>query len=226
MDIFEAIESRVSVRNYDKRDVPNELIAHLLFAATYAQSAGDLQPWEFVVVKNKKTKHELSIAALRQKHVEDAPVVIVVLANLERGALKFKDRGKELYTIQDIGAAIQNMLLVAHALGLGACWVRAFEEEKVKALLKIPDKLRPLGIITVGFPLPYEKPYKTEFIPFENISWSEEYGKKLTWFKDYGKPSRFKFSSIYETAKEIKEKHETRFERIKKFIRGLIKKKT
>ncbi|MEM5799142.1 MAG: nitroreductase family protein [Candidatus Aenigmatarchaeota archaeon] len=205
MELFDALESRVNVKVYDKRDVPEELIAQILYAGTLAASAGDIQPWEFIVVKDKKTKIDISVACLRQKHVEDAPLVIVVCANLEKIALKFGERGKNLYAIQDTGAAIQNMLLAAHDLGLGASWVHAFEEEEIKRILKIPNKLRPVGVLAIGFPLPYEKYYKTELIPFENISWSEEYGKELEWFFKETWKDRFRIKkSAYQAIKEIK----------------------
>lgn len=203
MDIFDAIESRVNVKVFDKREVPDELIAQILMAGTFAASAGDIQPWEFVVVKEKSTKTEISLACLRQKHVEETPLLLIVCANLEKVALKFGQRGKEFYAIQDTGACIQNMLLAAHALGLGASWVHAFEEEAIKKILKMPDKIKPLGILTIGFPLPYEKYYKTEVIPFENISWSEEYGKELPWFlKEDWKDRFYLKKSIYDTIKD------------------------
>jgi len=205
MDLFEAMEERVNVKVYDKRDVPEELIAQILHAGTLAASAGDIQPWEFIVVKDKQKKAEISIACLRQKHVEDAPLLIIVCANLEKVALKFGERGKNLYAIQDTGAAIQNMLLAAHALGLGASWVHAFEEEAIKRILKIPDRLRPVGVLAIGFPLPYEKYYKTDVIPFENVSWEEEYGKELSWFFKETWKDRFGWKkSIYEMAREVK----------------------
>lgn len=239
MDVFDAIESRVNVKVYDKRDVPEELITQILVAGTYAPSAGDIQPWEFIVIKDKKLKSELSIASLRQKHVEDAPVVIVVCANLDKVYLKFKDRGKDLYAIQDTGAAIENMLLAVHALGLGGSWVHAFEEEAVKRLLKIPDHIRPVGILAIGFPLPYEKYYKTDVIPFENISWYEQYGKDLPWvFKNTWK-NRFGIDktigeSIIEKKEKIIEKFSERQEdkkegissKILNFIKNLSKPKT
>ncbi|MBU5689802.1 MAG: nitroreductase family protein [Candidatus Aenigmatarchaeota archaeon] len=204
MDIFDAMETRVNVKVFDKRDVPDELIAQVLMAGTFAASAGDIQPWEFIIVKEKTTKTELSLACLRQKHVEDAPLIIVVCANLERVALKFSERGKQFYAVQDTGACIQNMLLAAHALGLGASWVHAFEEEAVKRILKLPDKIKPMGVLAIGFPLPYEKYYKTEVIPFENISWSEEYGKELPWFLNETGKDRFTWKkSIYERAKDV-----------------------
>ena len=206
MDIFDAINERVTVKIYDARDVPDELISQILTAGTLAASAGDLQPWEFIVVKDKRLKKELSVAALLQRHVESAPVVIVVCVDMEKSELKFKERGKGLYALEDAGAAAQNMLLTAHALGLGAAWVRAFEEDKIQTLLKLPDRLRPVSIITVGFPLSYEKYPKSDVVSYENISWSEEYGKELPWVKKFGRQSRYEFKSVYGYAQELKEK--------------------
>ncbi|MFH8080434.1 MAG: nitroreductase family protein [Candidatus Aenigmatarchaeota archaeon] len=214
MDVFEAMETRVNVKVYDKRDVPEELIAQILHAGTLAASAGDIQPWEFIVVKDKKAKSEISIACLGQRHVEEAPLLIIVCANLEKVSLKFGERGRNLYAIQDTGAAIQNMLLAAHSLGLGASWVHAFEEEAIKRILKIPDKLRPVGVLAIGFPLPYEQYYKTDVIPFENISWSEEYGRELPWFfKETGKDRFVIKKSVFESLKDVKIQEKVREEK-------------
>jgi nitroreductase len=156
METFDCIKSRKSVRKYDKKDVPNEIIGQIIFAGTQAPSAGNIQTWEFIVVKDEKIKKELSIAALKQDHVFKAPIVIVVSADLEKSADKYGERGEKLYSIQDTAAAIENMLLTAHDLGLGACWVGAFEEEKVKGILSMPDRLRPVALISIGYPLSYD----------------------------------------------------------------------
>ncbi len=212
MDIFETIESRTVVKTYDKKDVPEELLAHIIMGGTYACSAGDIQPWEFIIVKDKKMKKEISAAALKQKHIEDAPVLIVVCANIDRASTKFGDRGKDLYCIQDTAACIQNMLLIAHALELGASWIHAFEEEKIKTLLDIPPSLRPVGIITVGFPYPSETHHKPNIIPLENVTWEELCRREWAWFKKYGKQSRFQFKSLYEYAKDAEKKVKDKLE--------------
>jgi nitroreductase len=208
MEIFECIISRHSVREYDKKDVPNELLGQLLEATIHAPSAGNIQPWEFIVVKDKKIKSELADAALKQRHVEEAPVVIVVCADVEKISDKYGERGKNLYCIQDTAAAIENMLLSATSLGLGTCWVGAFEEDKVKTILNIPDKLRPIALITVGFPLPYVEDDQTKRIPFENITWSEKYGHKLEWIEKHGTEWAFKIKPLEESVKKLKEKLE------------------
>lgn len=154
MEVFECIDKRRSIRSYEKKDVPNELIAQIITAGTYAPSAGNTQPWEFVVVKDKKIKKELATAALRQNHVEEASVVIVVCANKDKSGMKYGDRGRNLYSIQDTAACIQNMLLAITALGLGSTWTGSFEEERVSSLLRLPKEIRPVAILPIGFPVP------------------------------------------------------------------------
>ena len=205
MNVFDCILARHSVRKYDKRDVPNELIGKILEAAIHAPSAGNLQPWEFIVVKDEKIKKELAFAALRQDFIEKAPVVIVVCANIEK-AEKYGERGKRLYCIQDTAAAIENMLLTATSLGLGTCWVGAFEEERMRDLLHIPPNLKIVALITVGFPVPYEKPSKTSRIPFENLTWVDGYGHGFEWIEKFGKEWKIKIRPLEEHIKKLKER--------------------
>lgn len=206
MEVFECIMSRRSVRKYEKKDVPNELIGRILRAGISAPSAGNIQPWEFIVVKEKKTKKDLSLAALRQRHVEEAPVMIVVCADPEKSADRYGDRGRNLYCIQDTAAAIENMLLTVNDLGLGACWIGSFDEERVKAILNIPEKLKPVALIPLGFPIEYEKPIRTNRIPFENITYVEKYGKGFKWIEEYGREWKLKIEPLEEHVKRIKEK--------------------
>lgn len=152
MDVFEAIKRRRSIRAFTCEDVSKEEIEQLLDAARYAPSAGNIQPWEFTVIRNFRIKQKLSVAALDQKFIEEAPVVIVVCANEMRSGKGYSNRGVTLYCLQDTAAAIQNMLLTACALGLGACWVGAFHEEDVRKILSIPQGVRPIAIIPVGHP--------------------------------------------------------------------------
>jgi len=207
MDTFECIMSRRSVRRYDKKDVPNELIGQIIYAGTQAPSAGNIQPWEFVVVKDEKTKKELSTAALRQDFVFEAPVVIVVCVCPEKSGDKYGERGKYLYCIQDTAAAIENMLLTANNLDLGACWVGAFEEEKVKSILNIPEKLRPVALIPLGFPIKYEEPSKKRRLGFENITWVDKYDKGFSWMDVHaGGEWKFVITPLDEQVKKLKEK--------------------
>ena len=211
METFDCIKTRKSVRKYDKKDVPNGIIGQIIFAGTQAPSAGNIQPWEFVVVKDEKIKKELSIAALRQNHVFKAPVVIVVSADSEKSGDKYGERGKKLYSIQDTAAAIENMLLVAHDLGLGACWVGAFEEEKVKSILNMPDRLRPVALLTIGYPLSYDTTKKPKRLPFENITYVDKSGQRLfEWMESPSGEWKFKIKPLEHHIRKLKEKLDLR----------------
>ncbi len=206
MEVFESIITRRSVRIYEKKDVPNELIGQILEAAVRAPSAGNIQPWQFIVVKDIVLKKELASAALKQRHVGEAPIIIIVCADEEKSADKYGERGKSLYCIQDTAAAIENMLLIANSLGLGTCWVGAFEEDKVKDILNIPKKLRPVALITVGFPVDYQKPTETSRIPFENITFIDKYGKSFPWIQYYGMDWQYRLEPLEKHIERIKKR--------------------
>ena len=153
MDVFEAMEKRRSVRSFDVgREVAEELVEELLRCACQAPSAGNVQPWRFVVVRDAGLKERLAAAALGQSFVAAAPVVIVVCADLAVHAFAYGRRGVELYAVQDTAAATENLLLCATALGLGACWVGAFREEEVARVLDLAPDVRPLALVPVGYP--------------------------------------------------------------------------
>jgi len=173
MDVFEAIKLRRSVRAFTRENISDEQIEKILEAARWAPSAGNLQPWEFIVIRRVDVKREIARAALNQTFIEEAPVVIVVCANEVRSGSVYGSRGANLYCIQDTAAAIENMLLAACALGLGACWVGAFYEEEVKRILRIPRGIRPVAIIPIGYSAekpspPHRRPLK-EIVHYETF---------------------------------------------------------
>jgi nitroreductase len=150
MEVLEAIKWRRSIRFFTSQPVSEEEVKTLIDAARHAPSAGNIQPWEFIIVKKAEIKHRLVVAALNQTFIEQAPIVIVVCANADASGSGYGSRGATLYCIQDTAAATQNILLTAHSMGLGTCWVGAFKEEEVKEALGIPDGVRPVAIIPVG----------------------------------------------------------------------------
>jgi nitroreductase len=152
MDVLEAIKGRRSIRAFKSDDVSPEIVKKLIDAARRAPSAGNIQPWEFVIVRESKIKRSLAEAALDQVFIEEAPVVVVVCANENRSSQGYGARGKNLYCIQDTAAAIQNILLFAYSIGLGTCWVGAFKEDEAREILKIPSGIRPVAIIPIGYP--------------------------------------------------------------------------
>ena len=152
MDVFEAIEKRRSVRLFDPaREVPEEMVEEILNCGCQAPSAGNVQPWRFIVVRDGELKKALAAAARGQDFVAQAPVVIVACADLTSHSLSYGQRGVELYSIQDTAAAIENMLLAATALELGSCWVGAFHEDEVARALRLAKDIRPLALVPLGY---------------------------------------------------------------------------
>jgi nitroreductase len=176
MDVFKAIKGRRSVRAFTDEPVSEEEIMKIIDAARWAPSAGNIQPWEFVVVRDTKLKRELVEAASDQTFIEEAPVVLVVCANPTRSSRRYGSRGISLYCLQDTAAAIQNINLAAYALGLATCWVGTFQEEKTRRVLNLPDDLRPVAIIPVGHPA--EKPAPTPRRPLNEVVHREVFERK------------------------------------------------
>ncbi len=169
MDIFELIRARRSIRSFDpSKPVSDEMLRKILEAGTWAPSAGNTQCWRFFVVRDERIKRRLASEAGHQPFIAEAPVVIVVTADLELIERSYGERGKNTYSLQDTAAAIQNMLLAITALGLGSCWVGAFLEEKAAKILELPPNLRPLAILPVGYPA--EKPPAPKRKRLEEVS--------------------------------------------------------
>lgn len=152
MDFLQLAKSRQSIRNFRKDDIPDDFITSLLEAAQAAPSGGNRQPWRFYVIKNRTLIEEIREKSCKQAFIADAPLIIVVCADILRSAERYMQRGRELYCIQDTAAAIQNILLCAHSLGLGACWCGAFDEKELSAILSLEGEMRPLAIIPIGYP--------------------------------------------------------------------------
>jgi len=173
MNLFDAIKNRRSIREFKSDPVPETLLKEVLEAAQWAPSAGNCQARDFIVVKNQKIKRRLCEAAFEQDFIEEAHVDIVVCANEKRSAAVYGRRGKNLYCILDAAAAVQNILLAVHGLGLGACWVGAYNDEEAAQALSLPEHVKPIAIIPIGYPA--EKPSPPRRIPLENLTFKEHY---------------------------------------------------
>ncbi len=147
--IFSVIENRRSTRKYLDRDVPDELLERMLDAARHAPSAGNLQPYEFIIVKNPETRKHIA-EACNQPWMAEAPAHIVACTNIKIASM-YEERGIKLYGIQDTALAAGNLMLAAESLGLRTCWVGAFGEAQVSILLHCPDYVRPAAIIALGY---------------------------------------------------------------------------
>jgi nitroreductase len=151
MNILDVIVQRRSIRDFTDRQIPQELIAGLIESLRWAPSAGNMQSRKFYFVFNEEIKNNLAKAALNQDFIAKAPLVVVACAD-RRIAVRYGERGINLYSIQDVSASIMNMMLTAQAMGLGTVWVGAFHEFEVFELLDMPDYLRPISLIPIGFP--------------------------------------------------------------------------
>ncbi|GAN34445.1 MAG: nitroreductase family protein [Candidatus Brocadia sp. AMX2] len=152
MEILKAIKERRSIRSFQKKDISGEIVDKLIDALIWAPSAGNLQARKFLFVKDAKLKKGIVSSALGQSFIAEAPLVIVGCTD-SRISGRYGERGVYLYSIQDVAASIMGMMLVAHENGLGTVWVGAFDEEEVFNLLNLPENLRPVAIVPVGYPL-------------------------------------------------------------------------
>ncbi|MBN1231597.1 MAG: nitroreductase family protein [Anaerolineales bacterium] len=157
MSSIEFIYQRRSIRKYEERPVEKALLLDLLKAGMAAPTASNNQPWEFVVIPAEEGMESLRAVLPYGKH--NAPAAIVVCGSY----LKGKDDGRtERYWVQDCTAALENMLIAAVGLGLGTVWIGIYPNqdrvEAVKNLLKLPEKVIPLGAVYVGYPAEEKEP--------------------------------------------------------------------
>jgi len=164
MELLEIIKGRRSIRAFQKKEIPPEIIDKMIDALIWAPSAGNLQSRKFYFIFDQKTKDELVKTALRQSFIAESPLVIVGCAD-ERSASKYGERGITLFSICDVSASIQNLMLLAYEQGLATCWVGAFDEKKVAEFLNLPGNLRPIVICPVGYAA--EKPNPTSRVSKE-----------------------------------------------------------
>jgi len=203
MDVIEAIKTRRSIRKFNQHVVPENLLLEIVDAARWAPSGDNSQPWVFVIIKDTQIKLKIRsflvdgavryikgpkgkrvlknmrlkwIKAIKsgtyQEHVSKAPVLIAILGNT-----------KSIYYIHDCCAATQNLILAAHALGLGSCWIDhgigdEVTESQIRNLLNVPNDYRIVSLISLGFP--QEKPKPRPRKEIDEISFLNEYGKKWT----------------------------------------------
>lgn len=155
MEALDAIRTRRSVRKFTDKKIPKEMIDTLLEAAMSAPSAGNQQPWHFVVIDDKKILEEVPTVSLYAPMAKEASTAIVICG----------DPSLEKYPgfwVQDCSAATQNILLAAHSLGLGAVWSGIYPLEDrasgFRKLIGIPEKIIPMSIVIMGYPLDIPKP--------------------------------------------------------------------
>lgn len=168
--VLDNIATRTSVRDYEARPVEKEKIEKMLRAAMAAPTAMNKQPWHFVVVDQRNVLDALAGANPYAKMLKKAPLAIVVCGNTD----KMIEGGGRDFWIQDASAATENLLLAAHAMGLGAVWTGAYPSEErcisISKVLSLSDNLIPLNMIVVGYPA--EQPQPKQKFKEENISYN------------------------------------------------------
>ncbi|MCL2475786.1 nitroreductase family protein [Candidatus Bathycorpusculum sp.] len=177
-DLYDVIRQRRSIRSYQSKPVPKEVVQTVLETVAWAPSAHNSQPWRFIVLEDAQVKRDLAeqmadvwaIDVARDNHGVDAktrserverfagaPVLILACLTME-GLRKFSDEVRQSIerdlAVASLGAGIQNLLLVAHAIGLGTCWycAPAFCRQLVQETLKIPKHVEPHAFIILGYP--------------------------------------------------------------------------
>lgn len=163
MSIIEQLKQICCISEFEDRDIDEALLATIVEGASWTPSAADAQPWEIIAIRESERKvaivRALLDSHLRPRHGGDerrdwlaqAPVVLVVCLDHTRAKVRFGEIGEKLFGVQDTGAAIQNLRLVALEQGVKSCLIREFDRQQVAELLALPHHVRPLIMIALGF---------------------------------------------------------------------------
>lgn len=150
MDVHEAIKAWKPCLAYQLRPIQEEALQRVLNAARFACSADNQQPWRFIVIRDEEGKRRVSQAVTKGHFLTKAPVVLVALGVEEASASLLG--GYMLAYPLDVAASIQNVLLAATAEGLGSCWCTEFREDKLREQLELPEGVRVVGVLPLGYP--------------------------------------------------------------------------
>lgn len=158
MEFFEVLEARRSVRVYERKPIEEEKLQKVLEAINTAPSAGNLQAYEVVLVRDRQRIRQLAQASHDQTFIEDAPVVLVFVANPLRNSHTYGRRGEHLYCMQDATIACTIAHLAATALGLSSCWIGAFDDEAVAKIVGAEPPLQVTAILPIAYPAEHPAP--------------------------------------------------------------------
>jgi nitroreductase len=160
------------VRKYKSESIPDGDLKRILEAARLAPSAGNRQPWGFVVARNEELKRRLAVAARNQLWIGDAGVIVVAFADPVQspgGYMRWNER--------DVMTSVEHLVLSAWELGYGSCWIGAFEEDQVKPLIGLPADKKVICLLPIG--VPAETPSPKTRREFQEIFYAESYGKHM-----------------------------------------------
>ncbi len=169
MDFFEVVKKRRSIRIYESRPIEDDKLQQILETINAAPSAGNLQAYDVVVVKDQKRKDALAAAAWDQICIARAPVVLVFCTVPERSAERFQRLGADLFCIQDTAIAASYGQLAATALGLSSVWVGSFDAQEAGKVIDAPGYVNPVAIMPIGYPA--ETPGPSSRRPLEDLAY-------------------------------------------------------
>jgi nitroreductase len=171
MDVLEAIRTRRSVRKYKPTPIPDDVLGRLLEAVRLAPSAKNFQPWKFILIRDPELKAKIASACVNQTFMAQAPVIVAACGLPEKS---YAGMGRYMSSWPvDVTIAFEHLVLQAQAEGLGTCWIGAFYEEEVKALLGVPAAVRVLGLTPLGYPA--ESPAARTRKPLSEIISAEKF---------------------------------------------------
>jgi nitroreductase len=159
MDFFTLLDYRRSVREFSPVEISEEEENSILNAVNTAPSAGNLQAYGIISVRDLKVKKQITYAAFGQKCINQAPLVLIFYADLPRSAIKYRERGQNLYALQDATIAATFAHLTAVAMNLGSVWIGAFDPLTLSKELQLPPHQVPIVILPIGHP--FVTPEKT-----------------------------------------------------------------
>lgn len=168
MDTLEAIFERRSIRRYRPDPIPKQDLRHILEAGRQAPSAGNRQPWHFVVASEPEQKRQVARACNGQMWMADAACILV--------GVGLPQVSSKWYQV-DVAIALQNMVLAAHSLGYGTCWIGAFDPEQLKAVCRIPPEARVVACTPLG--VPDVSPRTRGRKPWNEVFSAEHYGQAV-----------------------------------------------
>jgi nitroreductase len=185
-------KTRRSIRRYRPDPVPEKALLEVIEAARWAPSAVNSQPWHFLIVADPARRASLAdrarmLGVLRWRHLATAPVVIAIIGD---------PRGDRFCTV-DCSLAGMNIMLAAHSLGLGTCWVGGFEQSQIRGLLGVPKERDVIGLITLGYPA--ETPAPPPRLPLERLISREVYDPKAVATRG----ERLRMSGLFSLRKRI-----------------------
>jgi len=161
--VFEVIKGRRSIRDFDAEEIPDDHLRIILEAGIWAPSGSNMQPWEFILIKDKELLEKIKLFSPGLLGRPVAMVIICINRKISERAGKLGD----LMPIMDISMAAENMMLMAYALGIGSCPVVSFNKAALRELLNIPSHVDPMLIVTLGYPKEIPKPPRRR--PLEEV---------------------------------------------------------